>query len=197
MKIFKIRTTDTHKILFSGQFANFKARLEEAVNQGLKLKNANLKHTNLANANLDDAHLEGADFSFANLTGANLSETHMQHTTWRGASLYNACLAEAKLHYADMRFAGFGATDFTNADISNALFSLNDAAKIDFFNTRAMENCTFQNNHNTQYITSKPPISLSGLLERPIIFINNRAIIENAQNKPTKPKHLNQKTVTS
>lgn len=190
MKTFKIRTKNTQKTLFSGQFESFKHCLEGAVQQGLQLKDANLKHANLTNANLDDAYLEGADFSFANLTGANLSETRMKHTIWRGASLYNACLAEADLRHADMRFADFGATDFTNADVSNALFSLIDTTKINFFNTRAMRDCVFQDNNNTQHVTSKSPISISGISERPIILVNDFIVIGNTQFKVAELKQI-------
>ena len=61
-----------------------KDTVEEAVRQGISLRNAslfnaNLRGADLRNANLRDAYLRGADLRGADLTGADISGTWLEH----------------------------------------------------------------------------------------------------------------------
>lgn len=82
-----------------------KKTVEEAVKNGISLKNAIL-----INSDLRGSYLHYADLSGACLSGADLRNSYLRH-----ANLYDAKLTEANLYNADLCY-----TNLCNANISGA-----------------------------------------------------------------------------
>ena len=118
MKI-EIKHRFTGAVLCEFEAVNIKDCLQQAVNAGANLIDANLRGANLSDANLRDANLLGANLSGANLRdanllGANLSGANLRDANLLGANLSGANLRGANLSGANLRDAnllGFK-TDF-------------------------------------------------------------------------------------
>ena len=71
-------------VLFKSSKTTFKEAVEEAVERGANLRDADLIGANLRDANLGDAYLSGANLSGADLSDANLSGADFYHTKFYG-----------------------------------------------------------------------------------------------------------------
>ena len=89
-KKIEIKSNDG-SILYTSEKATIKEAVEEAVENGANLRDADLSGADLSGANLSDADLYDADLRRANLSRANLI----------GANLIGANLSGAELYCAD------------------------------------------------------------------------------------------------
>jgi len=106
----EIRDRFTGKIIHSGDFANIKTLVLDAVEKGISLRYANLR-----GADLRWIRLEGADFSCANLNGANLSRSELTFTNFRHARVDNATLINTNFNFCDFIGANFSCSDFSKS----------------------------------------------------------------------------------
>lgn len=92
-------------VIFTGEYDTTKEAVEEAVEQGADLCDANLGGADLGGANLGGADLVGAYLRGANLGGAYLYDADLRGANLRGANLGGANLRGAYLYGADLRGA--------------------------------------------------------------------------------------------
>ena len=173
MKHYQLQTINNSTILFEGTFLSFQDCLETAINQKINLDQINLSNQNLSNANLDNAIIPRADFTGANLTGANLSESYLRGAHFKNTTLYNTCLCYSNLSECSFKDSFFGATDIFGAILRKSHFSTLSCFTLNFSTARHMEECTFINPNGTISKMSQPPIVINGLINQPLIIMDN------------------------
>jgi len=94
-------------VVFESKADSIKGAVEEAVEVGANLREANLRGANLWGANLQEANLWGANLREANLQGANLRKADLRKADLWGANLQEANLWEADLREAELCNARF------------------------------------------------------------------------------------------
>ena len=104
----QIKTLYAGKVLFESEKTTLKEVLEEAVNRGAYLGDADLRDAYLEGANLRDADLEGADLEGANLRDADLEGAYLRGADLRGADLRDADLEGVDFYHT--KFYGKGGT---------------------------------------------------------------------------------------
>jgi len=80
----QIKTLYAGKVLFESEKTTLKEVLEEAVNRGAYLGDADLRDAYLGGANLIGAYLRGADLEGADLRDADLEGVDFYHTKFYG-----------------------------------------------------------------------------------------------------------------
>jgi len=163
--------TDNTTIFF-GHYPSFIKCLEDAVEQQINLEYVNLQSQNLTNANLDGANMPSANMNGTNLTGANLSESNLKETILTNTSLYNTCFAYSDLRNSDFRNASFGATMIEGCNMRNCLFSTLSCFDLDFTLTQDISGSLYAAPNGQLYKMSKHPIVLKGLLNNPVIVLD-------------------------
>ena len=111
MKLYKIKHSFTHQVLFELKTSSFKLCVEAAISAGVSL----------SGANLSKAHLFEANLSGANLSKANLSEAHLFGANLFGANLFGANLYRANLSKADLSEANLFGANLFEANLSGAV----------------------------------------------------------------------------
>jgi uncharacterized protein YjbI with pentapeptide repeats len=163
MQLYTIKRQQTGNIIFSGQFSNFRACIEQAIIDEISLFQADLHGTNLLNAELDGGDFRQADFTGSNLSGANASECRMQGANLTGATLHGAVLCESDFDKALFDTALFGATDVFGCVLSACHFSTLSAFALNFSEAKTMSGSHFENPCGTQCAMSRPPLVINGL----------------------------------
>jgi hypothetical protein len=174
MQHYIITSKDCQTPLFEGRFYSFKACLEQAVKDRIRLDNIDLSHKNLSNANLDNALMPSADFTGTNLTGANLSECTLTGARFSGSSLYNTFFCYSDLSGCDFEDASFGATDIHGAILADTRFSTLSCFSLDFSRAQHMRGCLYINPDGTSCRMSAPPVVIRGLRHDPIVFMDDQ-----------------------
>ena len=100
-----IKNRWTEDTIFQSTKTTWKEAVEEAVENGADLHDANLR----------EADLRGAD-----LYGADLREANLRYADLRGADLLYALLGGADLYFADLRHADLYGADLPDADFNGA-----------------------------------------------------------------------------
>lgn len=177
MKTTAIHCRTSGDILFEGAFRSIKDCAEAAIQQKIDLKGADFKRCNLSRANLDDALLDKADFSGANLCGANLSESTLKSCLFVNANLVDTCFSYSTLSGSDFQGARFGATDIAGAELSFCRFSGLSAFSLDYMSANSIQGCTYAHQDNCEIPMNHPPRVLKGLLHRPLILMDQHALI--------------------
>ncbi len=177
MQYFVLKTHKDQTPIFDGAFTSFIACLEDAVKKEKDLSNIDLKHQNLSNANLDNAYMPGAELTGANLTGANFSESNLIGAHLQDSELYNTCFAYSEMSHSDFRGASFGATMIEGCIIDGATFSTLSCFDLDFRNVATMKDCKFESFDGALYGMTKHPIVLKGLLNTPIVILDQTITI--------------------
>lgn len=97
-----IQSAKNGKDIFSYTCENNTMRktIEEAVKQGISLKNAYLSHCDLSNLVLNNVNLSHADLSFCNLQNIKLTNVDLQRSTLLYSDLSNGILDNVNLSYA-------------------------------------------------------------------------------------------------
>ncbi len=173
MQNFVLNNYIDNKELFSGVYNSFLECIEDAVERNIDLSYINLKNENLSNANLDGANMPRALLSGANLTGANLSEANLMGSMFHNCSLYNTCLSYSNLYGCDFRGANFGATLIEGVNIQKCIFSTLSCFELEFYFVDNMSGCIFTTTDGFQHNMSRPPIILKGLMNTPVIILDD------------------------
>ncbi len=139
----------------------------------IDLSYINLKNENLTNANLDMAYMPGAMLNGCNLTGCNLSESNLEHSTLINTSLYNTCLSYSRLRQCNFTGAAFGATLIDGSDMRECIFSTLSCFDLDFHLTHSIAGTTYITPEETRHSMSIPPVILKGILNTPIIILDD------------------------
>ncbi len=172
MRHYILKTHTDQKTLFSGYYASFIACLEEAVRQNTDLSHIDLRNLNLSNANLDGAQMPGAYLKGCNLSGINLSESNLRDSVFHNCALYNSCLSYSILHNSDFRNADFGATLIEGCDITQCIFSTLSCFDLEFQLVEKMDGCMFIENNGVIHSMSTQPIIIKGVLNTPVIIMD-------------------------
>ena len=107
--------------IYSGEGADLREVVINAVKSGAYLTGANLSGADLYGANLSGADLTGAILYGANLYGANLTGANLSGANLKGADLYGANLSGANLTGANLSRADLSGADLTGANLTNAI----------------------------------------------------------------------------
>lgn len=172
MQYYTLTKHTDNTAIFSGYYPTFTHCLEDAVEKQINLSYVDLKSHNLTNANLDGANMPCADLSGANLTGANLSEANLTQAIFYNADLYNTCLAYSDFRNSDFRSASFGATMIEGCNMRNCIFSTLSCFDLEFTLTDDIGGSLFAMPDGGLHHMSKHPIVLKGLLNTPIIILD-------------------------
>jgi hypothetical protein len=120
-----IKNRWTDAVLWTGEAANLRDAVIQAVAAradlgGADLRGANLRDANLRDADLRDANLGGADLGDADLRGANLGGANLGGANLGGANLGDANLRGANLGGADLGGADLGGANLRDANLRGA-----------------------------------------------------------------------------
>ena len=123
-----IRSRWDDMALWTGEAADLRDAVIQAVAAradlfGANLSWANLSGANLSWANLSGANLSGANLSWADLSGANLSKADLSRANLSGANLSWAYLFGANLSWADLSRAYLSGANLSEANLSEANLS--------------------------------------------------------------------------
>ena len=105
-------------VLWSGEAADLRDAVVQAVASGADLSGAHLSGADLSGADLLGAHLSGAHLSGANLSGADLSGADL---SW--ANLSRADLSRANLSWTNLSWAHLAGAHLSGADLSRTNLS--------------------------------------------------------------------------
>jgi len=178
MQYYNLTRHNDKTIIFSGRYNSFIECLEDAVTKNIDLSYIDLRNKNLTNAELDSARMKKASFTGANLSGANLSESILSGSVFYNASLYNTCMCHSNLNMCDFRDASFGGTLIEGSDIRESMFSTLSCFDLDFHNASDMYGCLFATPDGALHAMSRRPIVLRGLVNVPIIILDNTIKID-------------------
>lgn len=179
MRHFIIKTHNTGKTIFEGQFETFKSCLEHAIKDHVDLQYADLRNTNLCQANLDDAAMPFARFDNANMMGANLSESIITHSSFNNATLYGACFAYADASHSVFAYTALGGLDITGCDLSACTFHGTDVLTLNLSRAKSITGCFYCSTGRPPLPFSTPPLVLHGLGAHPIAVFDELIYIKN------------------
>jgi hypothetical protein len=123
--VISIKHRWTEAVLWTGEAADLRDAVMQAVAAGANLGgadlgDANLGDANLRGANLGGANLRGANLGVANLGGANLGDANLGGANLRGANLRGANLGDANLGDANLRGANLRGANLRGANLRGA-----------------------------------------------------------------------------
>ena len=177
MQHYVLRNHSNQITLFEGDYESYVDCLEDAVTNNINLQEIDLSNKNLSNANLDNAKMQNANFNNSNLTGANLSESNLQSASFNNTTLYNTCLSYSNLKKANFMNANFGATLINGSNIEKAMFSTLSCFDLDFRSVEKMKGCKFECYDGLMHAMSHHPIVLKGILNKPIVVLDQTITI--------------------
>lgn len=90
-------------LLFSGDYASFKAALADAVRLGIDLTGADLSNQDLTAINLNGARLAGAKFDGSDLSNTSMERANAMNASMIGVGLHNTHTLTANLVGAVIR----------------------------------------------------------------------------------------------
>lgn len=172
MRYYSLKKHTNNKTIFAGYYNSFTECLEDAVKKKLDLSFIDLSHQNLINANLDMANMPHAHLIGANLSGANLSEANLKLSIFHHSSLYNCCLSYSNLESSDFTSADFGSTLIEETNLDQCIFSTLSCFDLDFQLAATMNGCIFVDNNGTSLNMSTPPIIIKGILNTPVVIMD-------------------------
>ena len=173
MNTFNIMSHKTKRILFSGQYRNFKSCLEDAVHRRVALEHGDFTNKDLSNVNLDEAIAPFAKFSHSNLSGANMSEALLNGSDFSSSALYNTCFHSSNLKGCNFKDAHFGGTDIHGASLGHSEFSTLSCFTLDFIRCREMKGAVFINPDGQVCSMSRPPVIIKGWRNLPVILMDD------------------------
>lgn len=116
-------TGETPRCLFhaaDGQDTPGQRELQEAVDRGAFLAEANLQGMDLSGMDLSGAQIPRADLSGANISRARLQAADLRDTNLQGADLSDASIQDADLTSANLARADLSRAELTDADLRGA-----------------------------------------------------------------------------
>ena len=137
--IFKIKRTDSGRVIFSCEAKTFKECVEKAVSRGVDLSFADLSGRDLSNAILVQAKISSANFSFSDLSDAKLSLSICSFADFTGAKMERAYLRNSDAMEADFTRANMSYAVLTGVCLHGSKFDRTDLYMASFDNASLRE----------------------------------------------------------
>lgn len=166
----QIKSIENQKTLHSGDFKDFRACAEDAVQKNIALDYADFRNINLVNASLDNGSFRNACFDGANCFGANMSEADFYGASFKNVNFQGTCLCYSNLDHCHFEGAFFGGTDIAKCQMNHCVFDTISALFLDFEQAEKVFACKFDCSQGQHFSFSTTPIIIKGLDGLQVIF---------------------------